>query len=102
MPALTRTRTHTHTVVVPDLRGTGDSDRPEDGYAKTNQAEDIRGVLDALRDSAGPRGTHGMAHKHNTAGQVRSAARRARASHSSSSVASGDESCPRTRATSLR
>ncbi|WP_435644115.1 alpha/beta fold hydrolase [Streptomyces sp. SCPE 10] len=23
-----------HTVVVPDLRGTGDSDRPEDGYAR--------------------------------------------------------------------
>ncbi|GAA3878199.1 hypothetical protein GCM10022207_50720 [Streptomyces lannensis] len=37
-----------HTVVVPDLRGTGDSDRPEDGYAKTNQADDIRGILTAL------------------------------------------------------
>ncbi|MBA5224975.1 alpha/beta fold hydrolase [Streptomyces griseoaurantiacus] len=44
MPALART----HTVVVPDLRGTGDSDRPADGYAKTNQADDIRGVLHAL------------------------------------------------------
>ncbi|MEW2160553.1 alpha/beta hydrolase [Streptomyces sp. NPDC007189] len=37
-----------HTVVVPDLRGTGDSDRPEGGYAKTNQADDIRGILTAL------------------------------------------------------
>ncbi|CAK7286438.1 alpha/beta fold hydrolase [Streptomyces misionensis] len=37
-----------HTVVAPDLRGTGDSDRPEDGYAKSNQADDIRGILTAL------------------------------------------------------
>lgn len=37
-----------HTVVVPDLRGTGESDRPEGGYAKTDQADDIRGVLTAL------------------------------------------------------
>ncbi|MFF9206683.1 alpha/beta fold hydrolase [Streptomyces sp. NPDC014986] len=44
MPALART----HTVVVPDLRGTGESERPQDGYAKTNQADDMRGVLDAL------------------------------------------------------
>lgn len=44
MPALTQR----HTVVVPDLRGTGDSDRPEDGYAKTNQANDIRGILTTL------------------------------------------------------
>jgi alpha-beta hydrolase superfamily lysophospholipase len=44
MPALART----HTVVVPDLRGTGASDRPQDGYEKGNQAWDIRGVLDAL------------------------------------------------------
>ncbi|MFJ9351159.1 alpha/beta fold hydrolase [Streptomyces sp. NPDC101237] len=42
-----------HTVVVPDLRGTGDSDRPEGGYAKTNQADDIRGILTAL-DLSGP------------------------------------------------
>jgi pimeloyl-ACP methyl ester carboxylesterase len=49
MPALART----HTVVAPDLRGTGDSDRPAEGYAKTNQADDIRGVLDAL-NLAGP------------------------------------------------
>ncbi|MFI6273932.1 alpha/beta fold hydrolase [Streptomyces sp. NPDC050988] len=37
-----------HTVVVPDLRGTGASDRPEGGYAKTSQADDIRGILTAL------------------------------------------------------
>ncbi|GLY78045.1 alpha/beta fold hydrolase [Actinoallomurus iriomotensis] len=44
MPALA----HRHTVVVPDLRGTGGSDRPEGGYAKTNQADDLRGILAAL------------------------------------------------------
>ncbi|MFJ6841772.1 alpha/beta fold hydrolase [Streptomyces griseoluteus] len=49
MPGLAR---H-HTVVAPDLRGTGDSDRPEGGYAKSNQADDIRGVLTAL-DLNGP------------------------------------------------
>ncbi|MET7682325.1 alpha/beta fold hydrolase [Streptomyces sp. NPDC005423] len=37
-----------HTVGVPDLRGTGNSDRPKGGYAKTNQADDIRGILTAL------------------------------------------------------
>ncbi|WP_413756238.1 alpha/beta fold hydrolase [Streptomyces sp. MMBL 11-3] len=49
MPALARR----HTVVVPDLRGTGDSDRPQGGYAKTGQADDIRGILKAL-DLTGP------------------------------------------------
>ncbi|MFJ8142925.1 alpha/beta fold hydrolase, partial [Streptomyces sp. NPDC096013] len=49
MPALAESRT----VVVPDLRGTGDSDRPEGGYAKTHQADDIRGLLTAL-DLNGP------------------------------------------------
>lgn len=44
MPALVEQ----YTVVVPDLRGTGASDRPDGGYAKTNQAEDLRGVLAAL------------------------------------------------------
>lgn len=38
-----------HTVVVPDLRGLGLSSRPADGYDKMTQAEDIAGVLDALR-----------------------------------------------------
>ncbi|MGC5562050.1 alpha/beta fold hydrolase [Streptomyces sp. FR-108] len=49
MPDLARN----HTVVVPDLRGTGDSDRPDSGYAKTHQADDIRGILTAL-DLTGP------------------------------------------------
>ncbi|MFS8197552.1 alpha/beta fold hydrolase [Streptomyces sp. CWNU-52B] len=44
LPALART----HTVVAPDLRGTGASDRPHDGYAKTDQARDMRGVLKEL------------------------------------------------------
>ncbi|MFD6290670.1 alpha/beta fold hydrolase [Streptomyces sp. NPDC060205] len=44
MPDLARD----HTLVVPDLRGTGDSDRPEGGYAKTHQADDLRGILTAL------------------------------------------------------
>ncbi|PRY44782.1 alpha/beta fold hydrolase [Umezawaea tangerina] len=44
MPALAE---H-HTVVVPDLRGTGASDLPEDGYAKSDQANDLHGLLDAL------------------------------------------------------
>ncbi|SME87832.1 alpha/beta fold hydrolase [Streptomyces sp. Amel2xC10] len=47
-----------HTVVVPDLRGAGDSDRPEGGYAKTDQADDIRGILTALNLS-GPVGVAG-------------------------------------------
>jgi pimeloyl-ACP methyl ester carboxylesterase len=49
MPALAAS----FTVVAPDLRGTGDSDRPEDGYGKTAQADDVRGVLAAL-GLAGP------------------------------------------------
>ncbi|NRN68759.1 Pimeloyl-ACP methyl ester carboxylesterase [Kibdelosporangium sp. 4NS15] len=44
MPALAQR----HTVVVPDLRGAGASDRPAGGYAKTNQADDMRGVLAEL------------------------------------------------------
>ncbi|MEU0797807.1 alpha/beta hydrolase [Amycolatopsis sp. NPDC005961] len=44
MPALAE---H-HTVLVPDLRGSGASERPVDGYAKTNQADDIRGLITAL------------------------------------------------------
>ena len=30
-----------HTVIAPDLRGTGDSGKPETGYAKTDVAEDV-------------------------------------------------------------
>ena len=37
-----------HTVVVPDLRGMGLSDKPADGYDKWTQAADMRAVLDAL------------------------------------------------------
>ncbi|MFF2935332.1 alpha/beta fold hydrolase [Streptomyces mirabilis] len=44
MPALAEK----YTVVVPDLRGTGASDRPETGYTKTNQARDMRGILKEL------------------------------------------------------
>lgn len=37
-----------YTVVVPDLRGAGASDRPDGGYTKTNQARDMHDVLHAL------------------------------------------------------
>jgi pimeloyl-ACP methyl ester carboxylesterase len=38
-----------HTVIVPDLRGMGLSSRPAAGYDKWTQAEDVAGLLDALR-----------------------------------------------------
>jgi len=38
----------THTVIVPDLRGMGQSSRAAAGYAKKAQAQDIRTVLTAL------------------------------------------------------
>ena len=38
-----------HTVVVPDLRGMGLSSRPEGGYDKKTQGQDMAGVLDALK-----------------------------------------------------
>ncbi len=38
-----------HTVIVPDLRGMGLSDRPATGYDKKTQGYDIAGVLDALK-----------------------------------------------------
>jgi pimeloyl-ACP methyl ester carboxylesterase len=38
-----------HTVVVPDLRGLGLSSRPDGGYDKKTQAQDVGGVLDALQ-----------------------------------------------------
>lgn len=44
MPALAEQRT----VVVPDLRGTGESERPDGGYRKIDQAEDLRGLLAGL------------------------------------------------------
>jgi pimeloyl-ACP methyl ester carboxylesterase len=37
-----------HTVVVPDLRGMGLSDKPDNGFDKWTQAADMRGVLQAL------------------------------------------------------
>jgi pimeloyl-ACP methyl ester carboxylesterase len=37
-----------HTVIVPDLRGTGDSGKPESGYDKKNMAVDIRRLTDSL------------------------------------------------------
>lgn len=40
-----------HTVVVPDLRGMGLSSHPETGYEKKNEAQDIAGVLAALKVS---------------------------------------------------
>lgn len=39
---------HDHTVVAPDLRGMGLSARPEGGYDKKTQGQDIAGVLDVL------------------------------------------------------
>ena len=38
-----------HKVVVPDLRGMGLSSRPEGGFDKKTQGQDIAGVLDALK-----------------------------------------------------
>src|SRR5262249_4350341 len=38
-----------HTVIVPDLRGMGLSAVPSDGYTKKNEAEDITGVMTALK-----------------------------------------------------
>ncbi len=37
-----------HTIVAPDLRGMGLSDKPAGGYDKKTQGRDIAGVLDAL------------------------------------------------------
>jgi pimeloyl-ACP methyl ester carboxylesterase/quercetin dioxygenase-like cupin family protein len=37
-----------HTVVVPDLRGIGRSSKPDGGYDKKTQAQDIRAVVTAL------------------------------------------------------
>jgi len=38
-----------HTVIAPDLRGMGLSAHPDTGYTKKNQADDIAGVMDALK-----------------------------------------------------
>ena len=39
---------HDHTVVVPDLRGIGNSSKPAGGYDKRTQAKDIRAVVTGL------------------------------------------------------
>lgn len=38
----------THTVIAPDLRGFGDSSKPESGYDKKTMAQDIHGLADSL------------------------------------------------------
>jgi pimeloyl-ACP methyl ester carboxylesterase len=38
-----------HTVIVPDLRGMGNSPQPAGGYDKKTQGEDVAGVLDTLK-----------------------------------------------------
>jgi pimeloyl-ACP methyl ester carboxylesterase len=38
-----------YTVIVPDLRGAGDSDAPAAGYDKETMAEDVHGLLDHLK-----------------------------------------------------
>jgi len=40
---------HDRTVVVPDLRGMGRSAKPASGYDKKTQANDVAGILDALK-----------------------------------------------------
>jgi len=47
-----------HEVIVPDLRGMGQSDHPDVGYTKKNQAADIAGVMDALKVSSAALVTH--------------------------------------------
>jgi pimeloyl-ACP methyl ester carboxylesterase len=50
LPELART----HTVIAPDLRGIGGSERPQRGYDAATLAEDMLGLLDALGvDTAG-------------------------------------------------
>jgi pimeloyl-ACP methyl ester carboxylesterase len=38
-----------HAVIVPDLRGMGLSAKPAGGYDKRTQADDVAGILDALK-----------------------------------------------------
>ena len=47
-----------HEVIVPDLRGMGQSDHPDVGYTKKNQAADIAGVMDDLKESSAALVTH--------------------------------------------
>jgi pimeloyl-ACP methyl ester carboxylesterase len=39
-----------HTVIVPDLRGAGDSEKPESGYEKENLAVDVHELVTSLGD----------------------------------------------------
>ena len=48
----------THTVIVPDLRGMGNSEHPGSGYTKKNEAADIAGVMDALHVTKAELVTH--------------------------------------------
>src|SRR5262249_60059961 len=41
----------THTVIAPDLRGFGDSSKPEDGYDKKTMAQDIHALAESLHHS---------------------------------------------------
>src|SRR5881409_3761360 len=45
MPLLAKS----HTVIVPDLRGAGDSSKPETGYDKKNMAVDIHDLVSSLK-----------------------------------------------------
>jgi pimeloyl-ACP methyl ester carboxylesterase len=47
-----------HTVVVPDLRGLGLSSKPKGGFDKKTQAEDVAGVMDALKVTKADLVTH--------------------------------------------
>src|SRR5215210_5908223 len=47
-----------HTVIVPDLRGLGQSSKPAGGYDKKTQAGDVAAVLDALRITQADLVTH--------------------------------------------
>ncbi|WP_371416700.1 alpha/beta hydrolase [Caulobacter sp. S45] len=55
---LAETLVKDHTVIVPDLRGLGLSSKPEGGYDKKTQAEDVANVLDAFGVSQADLVTH--------------------------------------------
>jgi len=57
---LAATLADTHTVIVPDLRGFGLSSKPEGGYDKKMQADDVAGLLDAFGIEQAALVTHDM------------------------------------------
>ena len=57
---LAATLAATHTVIVPDLRGFGLSSKPEGGYDKKTQADDVAGLLDTLGLGQAALVTHDM------------------------------------------